>query len=104
MHIFLYVTFLHNHPVFIIHRIYDRKIKHDELLNDKTSPDISKDLYVLGIFKRPTRERPSSSPHLHPVACAHKTTATAIFKPVSHAWQPRAGLQWRKAHQPTEMA
>ena len=39
-----------------------------------------------------------------PVACAHKTTATAIFKPVSHAWQPRAGLQWRKADQPTEMA
>ena len=37
-------------------------------------------------------------------ACAHKTTATAIFKPVSHAWQPRAGLQWRKADQPTEMA
>ena len=39
-----------------------------------------------------------------PVACAHKTTATAIFKPVSHAWQLRAGLQWRKADQPTEMA
>ena len=39
-----------------------------------------------------------------PDACAHKTTATAIFKPVSHAWQPRAGLQWRKADQPTEMA
>ena len=37
-------------------------------------------------------------------ACAHKTTVTAIFKPVSHAWQPRAGLQWRKADQPTEMA
>ena len=39
-----------------------------------------------------------------PDACAHKTTATAIFKPVSHAWQPRAGLQWRKADQPTQMA
>ena len=39
-----------------------------------------------------------------PAACAHKTTATAIFKPVSHAWQPRAGLQWRKADQSTEMA
>ena len=38
-----------------------------------------------------------------PEACAHKITATAIFKPVSHAWQPRAGLQWRKADQPTEM-
>ena len=38
------------------------------------------------------------------VACAHKTTAKAIFKPVSLAWQPRAGLQWRKADQPTEMA
>ena len=35
---------------------------------------------------------------------AVKTTATAIFKPVSHAWQPSAGLQWRKADQPTEMA
>ena len=49
------------------------------------------------------------SPHyrmvtrVHPVACAHKTTATAMFKPVSHAWQPRAGLQWRKADQPTQM-
>ena len=37
-------------------------------------------------------------------ACAHKTTATAIFKPVSHAWQPRTGLQWREADQPTQMA
>ena len=36
----------------------------------------------------------------NPDACAHKTTATAIFMPVSHAWQPCAGLQWRKASQP----
>ena len=38
------------------------------------------------------------------VTYAQKTTATAIFKPVSHAWQPCAGLQWLKADQPTEMA
>ena len=39
-----------------------------------------------------------------PSAYAQKSTATAIFKPVSRAWQPRAGLQWLKADQPTEMA
>ena len=31
------------------------------------------------------------------VICSHKSTATDIFKPVTHAWQPRASLQWRKA-------
>ena len=35
-------------------------------------------------------------------AYAHFSTAKVIFKPVSHAWQPRDGLQWRKADQPTE--
>ena len=49
-------------------------------------------------------KRPSVNCAKVPASCAHKTTATAILKPVSHAWQPRAGLQWRKADQPTEMA
>ena len=35
----------------------------------------------------------------YPVACAHKSTATAIFKPVSRA--PIS--QWRKAGQPARV-
>ena len=39
-----------------------------------------------------------------PVAYAHKSTAKAIFKPVSPARRYLLAVQWRKSDQPTRKA